>query len=134
MKEKEKFAAAMALKRQEEEELSKKLGGRILMMLTKLEKQETPGEFSTSGMELGGARVGILARQVAYNKTLKNLHLSRSGIKDEEGVEIVKLLYINKSIIKMEFEGNNLGPKSAKEFGKALRVNKTLQYLDLESN
>jgi hypothetical protein len=38
MKEKEKFAAAMALKRAEEEELSKKLGGRILMMLTKLEK------------------------------------------------------------------------------------------------
>lgn len=34
----------------------------------------------------------------------------------------------------MEFEGNNLGPKSAKEFGKALRINKTLQYLDLESN
>lgn len=35
---------------------------------------------------------------------------------------------------KLELEGNNLGPKSAKEFGKALRVNKTLQFLDLESN
>lgn len=31
-------------------------------------------------------------------------------------------------------EGNNLGVKSAKEFGKALRINKTLLSLDLESN
>ena len=58
----------------------------------------------------------------------------RSGIKDEDGTEIAKILYNNTTLRKLELEGNNLGPKSAKEFGKALRINKTLQYLDLESN
>jgi hypothetical protein len=61
LKEKEKLALAYAAKRAEEEEQSKKLGGRILMMLTKLDNDETPKEFSTSGLELGPARTRILA-------------------------------------------------------------------------
>jgi len=62
------------------------------------------------------------------------LHLSRSGIKDEDGAEIAKILFNNTSLRKLEMEGNNLGVKSAKEFGKSLRINKTLLSLDLESN
>lgn len=61
MKEKEKLAAAYAAKRAEEEEQSKRLGGRILMMLTKLENDSTPKEYTTSGLELGAARTRILA-------------------------------------------------------------------------
>ena len=53
--------AAYAAKRAEEEEQSKRLGGRILQMLTKLESNQTPKELSTSGMELGGPRIRILA-------------------------------------------------------------------------
>merc|ERR1712083_1005122 len=44
------------------------------------------------------------------------------------------ILFSNKVLRKMELEGNNLGPKSAKEFGLALKVNTTLKFLDLESN
>jgi hypothetical protein len=62
------------------------------------------------------------------------LHLARAAIKDEDGVDVAKILFTNKVLIKLEMEGNNLGPRSAKEFGKALRINKTLLYLDLESN
>jgi len=40
------------------------------MMLTKLEGDCTPKEYSTSGLELGAARTRILASQVAYNHTL----------------------------------------------------------------
>lgn len=61
LKEKEKLALAYAAKRAEEEEQSKKLGGRILTMLTKLENDETPKEYSCSGLELGPARTRILA-------------------------------------------------------------------------
>ena len=134
MKEKEKLAAAYAAKRAEEEEQSKRLGGRILMMLTKLENDSTPKEYSTSGLEVGPARTRILSSQVAYNHTLTNLHLSRSNIKDDEGAEVAKILYNNTTLRKLELEGNMLGMKAAKEFGKALRVNKTLLFLDLESN
>lgn len=62
------------------------------------------------------------------------MHLSRADIKDEDGIEIAKILYNNQTLRKLELEGNCLGPKSAKELGKALRINKTLQFLDLESN
>ena len=118
--------AAYAAKRAEEEEQSKRLGGRILQMLTKLESNQTPKELSTSGMELGGPRIRIVASQVAYNQSLISLDLARAGIKDEDGVEIAKILYSNKVLRRLELEGNCLGPKAAKEFGKAFRVNKTL--------
>jgi hypothetical protein len=35
---------------------------------------------------------------------------------------------------KLELEGNALGPKSIAEFGRTLKYNTTLKYLDLESN
>lgn len=47
---------------------------------------------------------------------------------------LAKMLNTNKTLRKLELEGNLLGPKSATEFGKALKNNTTLKYLDLESN
>lgn len=44
------------------------------------------------------------------------------------------MLNSNKTLRKLELEGNQLGPKSITEFGKMLRYNKTLKSLDLESN
>ena len=44
------------------------------------------------------------------------------------------MLLTNKKLRKLELEGNNLGPECAYAFGRALRVNTTLKYLDLESN
>ena len=44
------------------------------------------------------------------------------------------MLYTNKTLRKLELEGNSLGPKTALEFGKALKKNKTLKFLNLESN
>jgi Leucine-rich repeat (LRR) protein len=49
-------------------------------------------------------------------------------------MDIAKMLFSNKVLRSLQLEGNNLGPKSAKEFGIALRVNNTLRLLDLESN
>ncbi len=104
------------------------------MMLNKLTKNTTPKEFSLSGLDLGGARSGILARHVAFNKSLTQLDLSRKSIQDTEGMDLAKMLFSNKVLRSLHLEGNNLGPKSAKEFGIALRVNNTLRLLDLESN
>lgn len=47
---------------------------------------------------------------------------------------MAKMLNSNKTLRKLELEGNLMGPKSATEFGKALKTNKTLKFLDLESN
>ena len=47
---------------------------------------------------------------------------------------LAKMLNTNKTLRKLELDGNLLGPKSATEFGKALKNNTTLKYLYLESN
>ena len=104
------------------------------MMLKKLTNNTTPKEFSLSGLDLGSPRTGILARHVAFNKSLTQLDLSRKNIQDNDGVDIAKILFTNKVLRTLQLEGNNLGPKSAKEFGLALRMNNTLRLLDLESN
>jgi hypothetical protein len=44
------------------------------------------------------------------------------------------MLVSNKTLRKLELEGNLLGPNSARAFGKALKNNQTLRLLDLESN
>jgi hypothetical protein len=44
------------------------------------------------------------------------------------------MLLENKILRKLELEGNLLGPNSARAFGDALKSNKTLRLLDLESN
>ena len=47
---------------------------------------------------------------------------------------MAKALFTNKTLRKLELEGNCLGLQSAKAFAVALRKNTTLRYLDLESN
>jgi Ran GTPase-activating protein (RanGAP) involved in mRNA processing and transport len=44
------------------------------------------------------------------------------------------MLLTNKTLRKLELEGNCLGSKTAKELGYALMHNTTLKFLDLESN
>ena len=62
------------------------------------------------------------------------LHLVRKEIKDPEGQVIAAMLKTNRYLRKLELEGNFLGPLTAKEFGKSLKVNTTLKYLDLDNN
>ena len=68
-----------------EQEESKRLGGRMLILLQKAEAQNTPHDYAISGMELGAARTQILSKIIAHNHTLKSLHLCRKGIEDKEG-------------------------------------------------
>jgi len=106
----------------------------MLSMLVKLRNNETPRDLSLAGLELGGPRTRILSNHVAVNSTLMCLHLSRKGIADVDGVEIAKMLLTNKTLRKLELEGNLLSINSATEFGNALAKNTTLIYLDLEAN
>lgn len=117
-----------------EQEESKRLGGRMLILLHKAYENETPHDYAISGMDLGAARTQILAKIVAHNSTLKSLHLCRKGIEDKEGQDLGRMLLSNKTLRKLELEGNILGLQTARAFAKALRTNKTLRYLDLESN
>ncbi len=128
------LAEQMLKQRQEEEEQMNRLEGRMLIMLKNLQAGTSPSEYTMSGLNLGAARCRIMAANVAFNNTLTSLHLARKEIDDAEGVELARILISNKSIRKLELEGNRLGPKTIYAFGKALEVNKTLRVLDLESN
>ena len=47
---------------------------------------------------------------------------------------MARALLTNKTLRKLELEGNCLGLQTAKAFALALKKNNTLRYLDLESN
>ena len=106
----------------------------MLTILKKCKDDATPRDYTLAGCDLGAARTRILASLVAYNNSLSCLHLVRKNIQDIDGIEIARVLFSNKTLRKLELEGNCLGPKTAKELGIALKVNTTLRYLDLESN
>ena len=63
-----------------------------------------------------------------------SLHLARKMIQDADGVILAEMLLENKTLRKLELEGNLLGPMTARKFGEVLMVNKTLRFLDLENN
>jgi len=48
-------------KKKEEEEQMNRLEGRMLIMLNSLQNQNTPFEYTVSGLDLGSARCRILA-------------------------------------------------------------------------
>ena len=106
----------------------------MLTFLQKGAEDRTPKEFSLSGCELGGARTTIVARIMAFNRSLMTLHLCRKNIQDREGQDIARALLTNTTLRKLELEGNCLGMGTARVFALALRKNRTLRYLDLESN
>ena len=103
-------------------------------MLESLQKEDTPFEYTLSGMDLGRARTRILAENIAYNKSLFSIHLARKEILDHDGISLAYMLRTNNVLRKLELEGNNLGPLCAFAFGRVLQENTSLKFLDLESN
>jgi Ran GTPase-activating protein (RanGAP) involved in mRNA processing and transport len=106
----------------------------MLIFLRKAKASTTPGCYSLSGLDLGAARTGIVARTVAFCTSLTTLHLCRKNIQDKEGMDLARALLTNTSLRKLELEGNVLGNQTARVLALALKKNKTLRYLDLESN
>ena len=113
---------------------SKKLDGRMLTFMQKASIHSTPHDYAISGMELGPARCLILAKVIAFNESLKTLHLNRKQIQDKEGQDLARMLLSNTTLRKLEMEGNCLGLQTARVMALALRKNTTLRSLDMESN
>lgn len=119
----------------EEEQERSRLAGKLIIISKHLKNNTSPAQYSLSGIELSDKTPGILCHDISDNKTLKCLHLCKKKITDSQGVEFAQMLAKNKTLLKLELEGNLLGPKTAFEFGKVLKdQNKTLRYLDLENN
>ena len=63
------------------------------------------------------------------------MHMARKGVTDIDGQELAKMLNSNRTLRKLELEGNVLGPRSIAMLGQTLKKNEVnLKYLDLESN
>jgi hypothetical protein len=153
---KEKLEAEQERKRIEDEQERSRLGGKTKLISQRLKTNTSPAQYSLSGIELSPETVGVLCRDVSFNKTLKCLHLAKKKITDDQGAALADMLSRNTFLVKLELEGNLLGPKTALQFGKVLKgkdkkqraikndddeenekeshQNETLRYLDLENN
>jgi len=103
-------------------------------MINDLKKEQTPLEYTISGLNLLDAQVRILVQTSMKNETLRTLSMIRKKIKDSEGTEIAKLLIHNVFLEKIELEGNLLGPDTAVQFGELIKINRTMKLIDLENN
>ena len=101
--------------------------------LEQMSMNETPMEVSLAGCEIA-QNIPILSKHLGVCTSILSLDLSRSGIDDENGKVLASYLRKNNILRKLELEGNLLGPKTAIELGKSLKVNTGLKLLDLESN
>lgn len=57
-----------------------------------LTNNKSTAEITLAGLELGPIRCAILAKAMGNNATLKELHLNRKGIGDNEGDDLFKYL------------------------------------------
>ena len=104
-------------------------------MLNRLTENNSPQEYTLSGLNLGNVRLRLLATHLEKNTSLLGIHLSRKELNDIDTVTLAQVLKNNKKLEKMELEGNQLGPGSAKLLASVLKEdNKVLRVLDLESN
>ena len=121
VREKEKrdrAAADQARKQAEDAEQSKKMAGRMYLNFMKLSTNTTPKELTFAGLEFNLSKTRMLSYQVSINSSLCSLHMARRGLDDEAGESLALILKDYKTLRKMELEGNSLGPRSAKQFGK----------------
>ena len=65
---------------------------------------------------------------------IKSLDLSNLGLSDKAGCYISRALKNNKTLVKLELNGNQLGPNTCIELAKSLTSNSTLVFLSLASN
>jgi len=63
----------------------KRLEGKLLIILCELQNNNTPIESTCSGVDLGPARLRILAENLAHNSSLKAIHMVRKEISDIDG-------------------------------------------------
>ena len=80
----------------------------MLNMVAKLQKNETPRDYSFSGIDLGTLRARILLNNLWSNSSLYCISLNRKQIDDEIGSEFGRMMLLNDKIRKVEFEGNKL--------------------------
>lgn len=91
-------------------------------------------DLSIAGVKLIDAQVRALVTAVQHNTTLKILSMNRKKINDDDGSDMIRILCANVSLERVDLEGNNLGPKTARAVAELLRNNKMLKHLNLESN
>lgn len=96
-----------------------------------------PKEINPSGIEWPPGATRIVAGSL-YN--FKNCHiesvcLNRKGINDSEFAALATALIKNKSVRKLELEGNAIeNAKSIDKLTELIKTNETLQHLSLECN
>jgi len=65
---------------------------------------------------------------------LRCLSIQRKKIGDDDGADMIRSLVNNTTLEKLELEGNNFGPKTAREVANLLRKNRFIKHINLESN
>ncbi|CAM9950043.1 unnamed protein product [Ascophyllum nodosum] len=122
----------MMLEKQLREEISEiEKDDRIEFWLTLVKQNSTP---LSARIEVNSITARALAKAMWTNTSLTSLDLSCSGIDDQAGAYIARLLKRNTALGTLSLGSNQLGTSACRAFGDSLCSNTTLRSLSLESN
>jgi Ran GTPase-activating protein (RanGAP) involved in mRNA processing and transport len=103
-------------------------------LVNNLKENKSEFDITVAGIKLISVQIRALVSTVGKNQTLKCLSLNRKGITDVDGADMIRSLMRNDVLEKIELEGNNLGPATAKAMAQLLRNNRTLKHVNIENN
>lgn len=81
----EKLKAEAEANKAAEENANKEKEGKMVVMLENLHFNTTPFEYNCSGLALPSAKCNILAKHIAYNKSLLSIDMNRKNFNDIDG-------------------------------------------------
>jgi len=94
-----------------------------------------PKDINPSGVEWPPGATRIVAKSVYDYNHIESVCLNRKGINDEEFEALIIAMMKNKSVRKLEMEGNSIeAAKSLERLTEFIKTNDTLQHLSLECN
>ena len=121
-------------RKQEEMQSINTLKGEFGQMINDLKTDASKLDYTVSGMDLKPAQIRILLKATETNCTLRGLSMNRKKITDEEGIELIRCIFNNTALERLEMEGNNLGNKTLTQIAELLEKNRTIRVIDLENN
>lgn len=116
---------------EEKEEVTKDV--RLSEWLRLILAGECPMECSCR-IDVTNVTARALAKVLSLDTRIPAVDLSHMNLSDEAGAYIGRALKNNKTLVKLELDGNRFGPLTCKSIAESLKENSTLRYLSLGSN
>jgi len=107
---------------------------RLLPLVDVLLTDDNVRELDFSGSKpMGDVLAYAMAELLAHNHTITHLNLSRAGISADGAIAVARAVERSPALVSLVLRGNDVGTAGAAAFGRVIRRNKSLRFLDVSN-